>query len=200
MLTAAQATILAALIAGLFGGVVGNLVKARLDEASGNRRLRLERRLNRQERVLEQQAKLLDDLTEASWAWRYVAVRLAYEGNDCTAPWFDAALEAYRGERWPALHRMRALASRARRLVSEDAHGVVVALYGRAVDIDLRLENAADQQDPISKAIEFGEINHELVNQITPAIDDLLLRLAQEVRLVSSSAQRSANDGDRGAP
>jgi len=187
-LSPALATVIAALIAGLFGGVVGNILKARLDEASANRRLRFERELTQQEKVLAAQAQLLDDLTEAIWRWRYTAVQLTYDGSNCEDGELNKPLESYRTNRWTGLNSIRSLASRARRLISDRTHRMIVDFYETAVEIDQQIEAAARLQDSIKRRLAFGEINLALVRSVTARIDNLLLGLGHELHLCSKSA------------
>jgi hypothetical protein len=194
-MTQAQATIAAAVIAGLFGGVIGNLVKARLDEASGNRRLRFERELNRQERVLQDQAKLLDDLTQAVWKWRYTSVQVSYAGRMCNECNMDNALESYRTQRWGDLHSLRTLASRSRRLVSKETHQTLLKFYHESMELDRRIEKVVRLKDAIRKAAVFGEMNSNLVNSYSDEIEEMLLIIGLEMKLISRSAREGAENG-----
>lgn len=175
--------------------MIGNLVKARLDEASGNRRLRFERELNRQERVLQDQAKLLDDLTEAVWRWRYTSVQVSYAGRMCNECNMDNALESYRTQRWDDLHSLRTLASRARRLVSKDTHMTLLKFYSDSMELDRRIEKVVMIKDKIRKAAVFGEMNYKLVNNYSNEIEEMLLGIGLEMKLISRSAREGAENG-----
>lgn len=190
--TAPEATIIAALIAGLLGGVLGNVVKAALDERSGNRRLRFERELTRQERIIQAQVDLLETLTSSVWEWRYCAVRLAYEGASSIDGAPPDSLKQYRDQRWAELHALRTYASRARRLMTDDAYRSVIGLYDQAVEYDRRLEAASANADAVRRMLLFSDINQELITEATDRIENVLLVLSREFKLVAQAAAKGS--------
>ena len=114
-----QAGAIAALfggVFGLFGGIVGPLIKSWFEERVSDRRLRLERELLRQQKVIDSQSLMLDELANIFWSWRYLAMRVAYYGYQAREDEYRTAAGAYNGEVRNILSKMRFSTSKVRRL------------------------------------------------------------------------------------
>jgi hypothetical protein len=183
VLLATLPVVVTALLAGLIVPLVLKIVEARKAET-----MKLfEAALARQGKIIDSQASLLDDLTKALWAWRYQLMRVTYAGAEKTEEALAIAWNAYDSTMWDSLHAIRVQTTRSRRLISQQAHLDLLKLYGRIVEVDQRLCQAM-QLDVDVRRRELGDLNHEVLSQISKEIDDSLHMVAIEVRLVSSQA------------
>src|SRR5262249_41940100 len=114
-----QAGVIAALFGGIFclvGGVLSPLLKSWFEERISDRRLRHEREVLRQQKVIDAQYLMLDELANIFWTWRYLAMRVAYYGCYVREDEYKAAAVAYKSEIWGVLSKLRFSTSRMRRL------------------------------------------------------------------------------------
>lgn len=149
----------------------------------------LEASLARQAKLIDAQAGLLDELNQGLWNWRYQAMRLSHAGTSADRDALAAAWALYDAACWASLHAIRVQTSRARRLVSQSAHQELLGLYEQIVGLDRRL-SAALALDEEAQQRTFVELNQEVYQQLSEAIDEALHRVATEVRLVSAEAER----------
>jgi hypothetical protein len=185
LLLAVMPAIVTAVLAGLLVPLILKLIETRKAEAMK----RFEAALARQTKILESQANLLDDLTKALWAWRYQLMRVTYAGAEQSAEALESAWGAYDKSMWESLHSVRVQTTRARRLVSKPAYIKLIAQYDRIIEVDRRLGAAMKLKADVRKR-ELEEMNHEMLTDISSAIDDSLHMVAEEVRLVSPEAAR----------
>jgi hypothetical protein len=149
----------------------------------------LEAALARQAKLIEAQAGLLDELTQGLWNWRYQVMRVSHAGTGADSDALAAAWAIYDAACWASLNAIRVQTSRARRLVSQSAHQELLRLYQQIVDLDRRL-SAAMALDGEQRRQQLAELNQEVYQQLSEAIDEALHRVATEVRLVSAEAER----------
>ena len=110
--------VLTALITGL--GIPW--VLKRVAERKLREQKRFEADLARQGKIIEAQSKLLDDLSQLLWKWRYLAKKVVYYGAQENRERYDLARRQYDEKVWDILNEFRAEISRSRRLVSERAY------------------------------------------------------------------------------
>ena len=94
-------------------------VLKRVEERRLREQKKFEADLVRQGKIIEAQSKLLDDLSQLLWKWRYLAKKVAYYSAQGNAEHFDLAKKQYEESVWDILNEFRAEISRSRRLVSE---------------------------------------------------------------------------------
>ena len=198
-----QAGVIAALFGGLFGlfgGIVSPLLKSWFEEQISDRRLRLERDLLRQQKVINSQSLMLDELANVFWSWRYLAMRVAYYGYQAREDEYRTAVDAYNGEVWNILNKMRFSTSKVRRLFSETSFQQLRAFYQEMINLDIQISEAMQEADPITKQNLFSEINSIIFDKVTTEIDELLFGLATDAKLTStvSTVKRGRSNGNHG--
>src|SRR5262249_7503005 len=133
-----QAGGLSAPFCGLFWfgwGVLLPLPKNLFEERISDRRLRHERELLRQQKVIDAQSLMLDELANIFWTWRYLAMRVAYYGCYVREDEYKAAAVAYKSEIWGVLSKLRFSTSRMGRLFSETSFEQLRAFFLGGVSI-----------------------------------------------------------------
>jgi hypothetical protein len=183
-----QAGVIAALFGGIFGlvgGVLSPLLKSWFEERISDRRLRHERELLRQQKVIDAQSLMLDELANIFWTWRYLAMRVAYYGCYVREDEYKAAAVAYKSEIWGVLSKLRFSTSRMRRLFSETSFEQLRAFYLEVISIDDQINAAMQEVDPITRQNLFNEINSMIFDKVTAEINQLLFGFAHDANLVS---------------
>jgi hypothetical protein len=138
--------------------------------------------LARQEKIIEAQSKLLDDLSQLLWKWRYLAKKVVYYGAQGNRERCDLAKKEYDETSWDILQEFRAGISRSRRLVSEQAFERLNALYDYVVgDIDVIISQMirADELDTKTSA----EMAYRFSVEVSRKLDDAINDLASELNL-----------------
>jgi hypothetical protein len=164
-------------------GLMAPYVLKQVDEAKSVQQKILEADLARQAKIIEAQSKLLDDMTETLWKWRYLSMKVAYYGMGDRGPSYATALKDYDLQIWDVLSSLRFQITKSRRLASEDGYKVLVALYDRIVDIDAQLTGTASGSPSPAQAEEFQKLNKLLRWEMTEQLDEVVDLLAKELRL-----------------
>jgi hypothetical protein len=141
--------------------------------------------LARQGKIIEAQSKLLDDLSQLLWNWRYLAKKVVYYGAQGNTERYELARKQYDESVWDILNQFRAEISRSRRLVSEQAYDRLASLYNYVVhDLDMKISDiiATDGLD-IEKSKEISErFSLEVSEKLDDAIDKLAAELSLKVK------------------
>jgi F0F1-type ATP synthase membrane subunit b/b' len=140
-----------------------------------------ERKL-RQGKIIEAQAKLLDDLSQLLWKWRYLAKQVVYYGVQENHERYDHAKKQYDEGVWEILEAFRVEISKSRRLVSEASYEKLDSFYKYIVgDIDIRVSGVIRETElNVDECREIATLfSHEVSQRIDDAMDDL----ASEVNL-----------------
>jgi hypothetical protein len=167
----------------LLTGLIAPYVLKQVDEAKSVQQKIFEADLARQTKIIEAQSKLLDDMTENLWKWRYLSMKVAFYGGRDQDPSYAAALKDYDLQIWDVLSTLRFQITQSRRLASEDAYKMLVALYDRIVDIDVQLTRIASGSPGPAQAEEFQKLNTLLRWEMTEKLDEVVDSLAKELRL-----------------
>lgn len=170
--------VLAALVTG-FG--IPYVLK-RVEERKFREQKKFEADLARQDKIIEAQSKLLDELSQVLWKWRYLAKKVVYYGAQENTARYNIAKKEYEESVWDILNEFRTEISKSRRLVSERAYEKLDSLYGYIVgDIDVRITALIRRKRLESK--ESGEIAERFSNEVSKKLDDALDDLASELHL-----------------
>jgi hypothetical protein len=160
-------------------------VLKRIEERKLREQKKFEADLARQGKIIEAQSKLLDDLSQLLWNWRYLAKKVVYYGAQGNTERYDLARKQYDEMVWDILEKFRAEISRSRRLVSEQAYERLDSLYNYVVqDIDVKISNliSTDNID-FNKSSEIAErFSIEVSKKLDDAIDDLASELNLKVK------------------
>ena len=142
----------------------------------------------RQSKIIEAQAKFLDDISQLLWKWRYMCIKVAYYGSRDNEERYNTARKEYDEGVWDVLNQIRGEISRSRRLVSEKAYQELVALYREIVELDNKLSALmVNERLNEKQRQELSELNQFIYEQVTMKIDDMLNFLASELRLKSTT-------------
>lgn len=143
--------------------------------------------LARQQKIIDAQSQLLNDLTQYLWEWRYLCIRLTYYGGKGLNDQFKQAEQQYNDKFWDTLHRIRNEISKSRRLVSESIYKRLLEFYQQIVQFDLLLT-----KDPFKGSAEnvllMRDFNIKIFKEVTLEIDEILKVIAEEVQLNQTSA------------
>jgi hypothetical protein len=157
----AQVAFIAAIVgacSGLLGGIMGPVIQSRFQQSADSAKLRLEADLSRQTKFIEAQDAFLTSATNALWAWRYLCIRMAYEGSDKDGEAFKKEWENYDANIWASLNTIRSHISQFRRLGSEAAFQKVLPFYQVAVELDKQISGAV-KLDPEARAQAFQALS-----------------------------------------
>jgi hypothetical protein len=138
--------------------------------------------LARQNKIIESQSKLLDDISQLLWKWRYLAKKVVYYGAQENKERYEIAKRQYDENIWDILNGFRTEISKSRRLVSERAYERLDALYNYIVgDIDIKITSLMSRESIDAK--ESGVIAERFSREVTQKLDDAIDDLASELRL-----------------
>jgi len=183
----AQNIVLLGLTALLTGLVVPYVLKE-VDDRKAIRQTEREADLARQAKLIEAQAKFLDDITGLLWRWRYLAIKVAYYGGLGIEDQYEAAWREYDESIWDVLNDVRSEVSVSRRLVSEPAYRALRHIYEEdMVRVDRQLSGARVAQSGEPRQAALSELNRNIYSAVTDRIDETLADVASEIGLSSAS-------------
>lgn len=169
----------------LLTGFLVPYVLKRIDEAKSIEHKVREAGIARQAKLIDAQSNFLDETTEVLWAWRYLSMKVAYDGSAPVDDLYAASVLEYQKGIWGILSRLRNQTSKARRLVSESGYKRMVALYDQIVELDCQIDGLVRAQMPLERRTEaFSPIQERLRNELTEKLDSTLYSLAKEVQLL----------------
>jgi hypothetical protein len=175
----------------LVGGVVTTLGRGLIDRWIQTDRLRFERESARQQKLIDAQWKLLDDLAEICWKFRYDAIRVLWFWQEGKLTEYKSAADEYVKSCWTTLSRIRFHSTQAGRLFSLKALHAVEAFYQRVEILDEKVEKAIAAQDNDTRDAVSKEIYPILDNEVRLLIADLIMQLNLDIS--PSSASRSVS-------
>ena len=164
-----------------------------VDETRTVEQQRREAILARQAKLLETQSKYLDETAEALWNWRYLSMKVAFNGSEGREADYQTAATEYQRAIWDVLSRIRLQTSKARRLTSERGYNAMVQFYDQIVEFDGRLDGVVRQKSSVDKrATELAPFQQSLRTTLTKRIDEVMALLAQEANraMVETPASR----------
>lgn len=160
-------------------------VLKRIEERKLREQKKFEADLARQGKIIDAQAKLLDDLSQLLWKWRYLAKKVVYYGAQENTERFELARKQYDEAVWDILNEFRIEISRSRRLVSERAYEKLDSLYNYVVhDLDVSISEVIRTDKPdVEKSREIAErFSVEVSKKLDDAMDDLASELDLKVK------------------
>jgi hypothetical protein len=181
-----QALFLLVVTAGLTGLLVP-LVKARVDDRKFREQKIFESDLARQGKVIDAQAALLESLSDLLWSFLLLSIGVTYYAMQGDKAKLKAAWATYDTEAWSYFGKLRAEISQARRLTSPELHAELLSVYEQwFMGFDLDLTQAVKGGSDVS-ADAWRELHFRVYREGTTVIDDVLTRLAEELRLVEGA-------------
>src|ERR1700736_6649545 len=125
-------TITAAAVGALAGGAAGfvtTISKGFFDNWVQAKRLRFERDNARQQKLIDAQSALLDELGNVCWQFRYDVIKVAWYWRNSQLEAYEAAAKYYLENCWTTLSQIRFNGTRAGRLFSRAALDAVETFY-----------------------------------------------------------------------
>jgi cbb3-type cytochrome oxidase subunit 3 len=167
-------------------GLLLPTIKARVDDRKLRDQRVFEANLARQGKVIEAQAVLLDTLAEVFWSFLLLALAVVYyayheEGKKAAAAW-----ARYDEEAWTYFGKVRVEISNARRLTRADLHGELLEINSFFMGFDSQLMAAIRAGLPLGPA--WGELHGRISGEGASMVDDVLRRIAEDLRLVETTA------------
>jgi hypothetical protein len=156
-----------------------------IDEVKLREQKRFEAELARQGKIIEAQSKLLDDLSQLLWRWRYIAKKLAYYGAAQYEERYDIAKKEYDENVWDLLNQLRIEISKSRRLVSEQAYKDLSELYQYIASIDGEIYDFLIKKGGLDQGVaeKAYALSDHITSEATERIDDTIDSLASELKL-----------------
>src|SRR5579872_76552 len=154
-----------------------------VDDRKAIRQKKFEADLARQERLIDSQSKLLDDLTQILWKWRYLAKSVVYYRSRNDKERYDTARKQYEDTVWNLLNEFRTDISRSRMLVSESAFQNLNSLYDYVVhDLDLKVSDLMSEDSPHIQE-DCRKMADRFSKEVSEKLDQALNDLASELQL-----------------
>ena len=174
-------------------GFLVPLVFKNIEQNKAIEQKRLEAEISRQSKVIDAQAKFLDDTTEVLWNWRYLSMKVAFNGSHEREEQYAKSVAEYEAKIWDSLSKLRKQASKSRRLISENGYENLVALYRDIAKLDGELDQIVRRNlPPKERAAALHPIHERLYEEMTQKLDKTLAVLAEEVQLSTAYSQSGA--------
>ena len=170
-------------------GFLVPVIKSYLDDRKFRDQKVFEAELARQSKVIESQAKLLDDLSRLLWGFLLLSLAVTFYAKHGNHKKFEVAWQTYDEKNWEYFGNIRAAISAARRLTPPTTHKALMAVYDDwFMDFDTSLTNAYKQRlRPGSNG--WSALHDRIYAEGVPRIDLALTGLAEELKLAGSKAE-----------
>ncbi|HYC33469.1 MAG TPA: hypothetical protein VEB59_14370 [Gemmatimonadales bacterium] len=165
-------------------GLLVPILKTRWDEASAERRQRLEAELARQSEFLRAQTELLAAFSDATWAFLFDAFQVSYAEAWEELETQEQVWETYTPASWTHLRNIRAIISKSKRLVSDDCHRSLLDTYGWLVQYDDALAMYQVANHPPK---DWEQFHQRYFEEAGKRMDDTIALLATELQLSAES-------------
>ena len=186
----------------LTAGVTGFLIpyvlkivderKAQKQKESDDRRFReqklYEAALLRQNKIIDAQVQLLDNLANLIWEYQLLAIEVSYFDPIEQCELYSAAVKEYDKRTGAIFAKIRAEISKALHLTSTDTYQELRRLYyEELIPLDMELYRLMKKQrDAKQKISDWKHFNETTVHDLGDVIDSTLNNLAEELRLKSA--------------
>ena len=170
------------MVTAVLTGPLVPVIKGRLDDRKYRDQKVFESELSRQEKVIDAQAALLKDASEAIWSFYLLSLKVTWYAASGNEERFDAAWQEWDEESRLLFGRLRAEISKARRLTSPAVHAELLNVHDTWFRrFSLELEGMVRRRDiGTGESVDF---HNRTYRENTKLIDDVLTRLAEELRL-----------------
>jgi hypothetical protein len=185
-----KVTIIAALVGavfGLIGGLFGPILQAEIETKGNLAKTNLEADLARQSKLIDAQAKFLDDISRYLWEWRYLSIRVAYYGSHNKSDVYESAWKEYDKDIWIKLNQVRSLISTSYRLVTNNKYNDLKKFYEYMVDLDKKISKVSTISNIDDRSKSFNIINSIIYEDVSNRIDRLIFGIGLEFGLNSNT-------------
>jgi hypothetical protein len=212
-------TALTTAVVGILGISLGAVLNGLFNHRVQERRLQSEHRVQEkrlqfeqenavQQKLVDLQSALLDELGKVCWKFRYDAIRVVFywdksqsEALDAEASdAYDAAADRYKKNCWKSLNDLRYIGTRVSWLFSISDYQAVEKFYAKAEEIDTEIELAIAEKDQETKRSSFKKVHPKIDRELRDLIAELILNLAKRVSLTPSGNRLTGVSNPPGVP
>jgi hypothetical protein len=165
-------------------GLLVPVIKGRIDDRKLREQKVFESELARQSKVIEAQARLLEDLSQMLWGFLLLSLEVTYYATRRDEEKFQDAWRVYDASSWDYFGKIRAEISKARRLTSPETHDALLSVYDAwFMGFDLDLTSAARSYKVGDPA--WPDLHNRIYGEGVVRIDGALTDLAEELQLTT---------------
>lgn len=171
-------------------GVLVPLLFRRIDEQKNREQKIFEAELSRQNKIIEAQVKLLEDLSALLWEYQLLLIEVPYCRQFPERNLYPAALKKYEENSGRLLSKIRAEISKALRLTPYNIYEELKKFYyQQLLQLDLTVSQLATsdtrKQDKIG---EWEQLNRYAVGDLSEIVDNIIDKLASELSLKAGAS------------
>lgn len=135
-------------------------------------------------KILEIQTEFFNRITEALWEWRYLAMQVAYYGNNGAKDEVETKriFTAYDTKVWNLFAQIRLEISRAQRYLSHPTYFMLRDLYAFIVEVDKVLSRIIFNP-AATRSNMFGVLSDYIYSEVTETIESAIASIAAELYL-----------------
>jgi hypothetical protein len=172
-------------------GLLVPWIKGRVDDRKFREQKVFEAELARQSKVIESQAKLLEDLSDLLWAFLLLSLEVTYYAQQHNESKFDEAWLKYDNGSWEYFGKIRAALSRARRLTSQETLEALTGVFeswfmGFDLELTQKARAGLEDSDPFHP---WRDLHRRIMEDGFQRVDGALTDLAQELQLVGAGTE-----------
>ena len=174
-------------------GVLVPLLFRRIDERKNREQKTFEAELSRQNKIIEAQVKLLEDLSSLLWEYQLLLIQVPYYHQFPERDLYSAALKKYEENSGRLLSKIRAEISKAIRLAPSPVYQELKKLYYQELlALDLKVSQlASSDQKQQHVTGDWHKLNEYAVFELSEIVDKIIDKLASELDLKASPNQPS---------
>lgn len=173
------------IITAVLTGLIVPYISKKMDEMKAKSQKSFEADIARQDKIIEAQSRLIDDISRILWQWRYLSIKVAYYGSSDNNEKYDMIKKEYDESIWNILNQFRNEITKARMLASDDSYQKLLNFYEYIVELDKKISSLfQDNELNENQKMEFAKINSLIYTDATKGIDDIIGFLARDFHLI----------------
>ncbi len=176
---------LSLLLTAVLTGVLVPLLFRRIDHRRNREQKVFEANLSRQNKVIDSQVKLLEDLSSLLWEYQMLFIEVPYVRQFPKRDLYSAAIKAYEENSGKLLGRIRAEISKSIRLVSPQVYQQLKDLYYKdLLSVDLKLgQLITNNNESEGYTHEWNDVLTYVRDNLADKVDAIIDNLASELKL-----------------
>ncbi len=176
--------IIVLILTAVLTGVIVPYILRQIEERKTRSQKKFEADIARQDKIIEAQSSLMDDISHILWEWRYMSIKVAYYGSSNEKEKYNLIRKEYDENIWNILNRFRNEITKARRLASDNSYEELLKFYGFVIDLDKKISTIIRNRElNEDQMMELAEINNIIYLDATKKIDDIIDFLARDLHL-----------------
>jgi hypothetical protein len=182
------------LMTAVLTGILVPLLFRHIDERRNKEQKRFEAELLRQNKIIDSQVELLENLSSLLWEFQLLLIEVPYYRQFPERNLYPAALKAYEENSGKLLGKIRAEISKALRLTPHSVYQELKVLYyQQLLPLDLRVSQLATSDErQHDKTSEWTKLNQYAVGELSEIVDNAIDKLASELNLKASTLDRTS--------